>query len=67
MTYKFPVSGFGGRKWLVVSQDSWLGSKNNFLGVAYTALGGFMFVVAVLLRVVVKLRGEKSFVEKFED
>jgi len=67
VNYNFPVSGFGGRKLLVVSQDSWLGSKNSFLGVAYTSLGGFMFVVAVLLRVAVSLRGEKPFGEKFRD
>jgi len=67
VNYNFPVSGFGGRKLLVISQDSWLGPKNNFLGVAYTALGGFMFVVAVLLRVAASLRGVKPFSEKFKD
>uniref|UniRef100_A0A0E0K814 ALA-interacting subunit n=1 Tax=Oryza punctata TaxID=4537 RepID=A0A0E0K814_ORYPU len=38
---------FGGSKALVLSTTSWIGGKNNFIGVAYLTIGGLCIFLAV--------------------
>jgi hypothetical protein len=38
---------FGGTKALVLSTASWIGGKNNFIGIAYVAVGGICLFLAM--------------------
>jgi len=44
----YPVSGFDGRKFVVLSTTSWIGGKNPFLGWAYIVVGIICFLQGVL-------------------
>ncbi|KAL3851001.1 hypothetical protein ACJIZ3_012883 [Penstemon smallii] len=39
---------FNGRKKLVLSTTSWLGGKNDFVGIAYLTVGGLCFFLAIV-------------------
>lgn len=43
---------FGGKKKLVLSTTSWLGGKNDFIGVAYISVGGLCFFLAMAFIIV---------------
>lgn len=43
---------FGGKKKLVLSTTTWIGGKNNFLGIAYLTVGGFCFFLSLAFTVV---------------
>jgi hypothetical protein len=43
----YPVSAFGGKKYVVISTTSWIGGKNPFLGWAYIVVGVICFVQGV--------------------
>ncbi|KAK4595033.1 hypothetical protein RGQ29_018682 [Quercus rubra] len=43
---------FNGKKKLVLSTTSWLGGKNDFLGIAYLTVGGLCFFLALVFTLV---------------
>ncbi|KAK4353682.1 hypothetical protein RND71_025876 [Anisodus tanguticus] len=43
---------FGGKKKLVLSTTSWIGGKNDFLGIAYLTVGGLCFFLALAFMIV---------------
>ncbi|XP_057950376.1 ALA-interacting subunit 1-like [Malania oleifera] len=43
---------FNGKKKLVLSTTSWLGGKNDFLGIAYLTVGGLCFFLAITFAIV---------------
>lgn len=50
----YPVSAFGGKKRVILSTTSWMGGKNNFLGIAYLVVGCVTFVMGVVFLVLEK-------------
>eukprot|EP01098_Paradermamoeba_levis_P012613 TRINITY_DN5550_c0_g1_i2.p1 TRINITY_DN5550_c0_g1~~TRINITY_DN5550_c0_g1_i2.p1 ORF type:complete len:321 (+),score=95.35 TRINITY_DN5550_c0_g1_i2:93-1055(+) len=63
----YPVSGFNGKKYVVLSTMSWMGGKNPFLGIAYLVVGSVSLflcaVFAVLQRVKPRQLGDTKYLE----
>ncbi|KAF8378859.1 hypothetical protein HHK36_030208 [Tetracentron sinense] len=51
---------FGGKKKLVLSTTSWIGGKNDFLGIAYLTLGGLCLFLAVSFILVYVIKPRKT-------
>lgn len=48
----YPVAGFGGTKSLILSNTSFTGGKNLFLGYAYIVVGCSCFVLGLLFLII---------------
>lgn len=48
----YPVLSFDGRKKVVFSNVSWMGGKNDFLGIAYLVVGSLCVVMSVVMLIV---------------
>jgi hypothetical protein len=55
----YPVTSFKGTKKVIISNTSWLGGKNPFLGVAYIAVGFVCLILSGLFLFVHKRFGKR--------
>lgn len=52
INYNYPVLKFDGRKKVVFSNVSWMGGKNEFLGIAYLVIGSMCLVMSMVMLIV---------------
>eukprot|EP00668_Euglena_longa_P041490 GGOE01054627.1.p1 GENE.GGOE01054627.1~~GGOE01054627.1.p1 ORF type:complete len:394 (+),score=118.66 GGOE01054627.1:41-1183(+) len=62
---RFPVSSFGGKKYIILSTTSWIGGKNYFLGIAYVVVGCLCFLLGVIFAIKHVLFGRNTGSEAF--
>lgn len=55
--YNYPVAMFNGRKRFIISNTSWLGGKNHFLGIAYIVVGCICFMLSAFFLYIHKKYG----------
>lgn len=48
----YHVRGFSGRKKVVLSNVSWMGGKNEFLGIAYLVIGSLCLLMSLVMLIV---------------
>lgn len=56
---RYNIYGFGGRKYIILSTASWLGGRNDFLGIAFLCVGGACFVFSVVLAIMQSINRRK--------
>ncbi|XP_076034202.1 cell cycle control protein 50A isoform X2 [Oratosquilla oratoria] len=52
VTYNYPVKMFSGRKRMILSSTSFLGGKNNFLGIAYITVGAICLLLGIIFLII---------------
>ncbi|XP_026155805.1 cell cycle control protein 50B [Mastacembelus armatus] len=52
IAYNYPVVRIVGRKKVVFSNVSWMGGKNDFLGIAYLVIGSMCVVMSIVMLIV---------------
>ncbi|XP_069194400.1 cell cycle control protein 50A [Procambarus clarkii] len=50
--YRYPVDSFGGKKRMILSTTSFLGGKNNFLGIAYISVGCLCLFLGIIFLII---------------
>jgi len=58
--YNFRVTQFSGRKKVILSTTSYLGGKNNFLGIAYMVVGSICIVLGVAFLIIHVKKGKRT-------
>jgi len=44
---RYNTYDYGGAKYVVISTNSWVGGKNNFLGICYIVVGGISLLISI--------------------
>ncbi|XP_022250406.1 cell cycle control protein 50A-like isoform X2 [Limulus polyphemus] len=56
--YTYPVTSFKGTKRLILSNTTWLGGKNPFLGITYIVVGSICLILSIMFLVIHKKFGK---------
>uniref|UniRef100_A0A2S2Q413 Cell cycle control protein 50A n=1 Tax=Sipha flava TaxID=143950 RepID=A0A2S2Q413_9HEMI len=63
--YNYPVAGFGGTKSMILSNTSFTGGKNLFLGYAYIVVGCICFLLGLLF-LIIHIKYKPRYVKSFK-